>query len=351
MEYRRLGKTGLMISAVGLGGHWKGLEAVLRRPFQGSGYDDADFENIQAPDFIANRHEVVSRAIELGVNYVDACSPQEVLAYSRALDGRRDAMNLGYSWHTREPRFPEWRSAGRLLEGLEASLAEAGLAAVDLWRISLPVDGIEDAGERRRIEEATVGALELAKRQGKARFTGVSSHDAGWLRMMMAQYPEQIEVVLFPVPCARPWSEHVGGAVLQDCASPPGPAGAGRGRPAQAWTPAPQASEACATGDSVFATALAHDTGVLGIKPFGGGALFRGDGCDGWRARLAIRGILGNPLAATLPGCASVQQVTNAVAAVREPRALDPEERAELERSVAAMQARVPVWLRNWQNP
>lgn len=310
MEYRRLGKTGLRISAVGLGGHWKGLEAALRRPFQGSGYDEADFDNIHAPDFIANRNEVVSRAIELGVNYVDACSPPEVLAYSRALDGRREAMYLGYSWHTREPRFPEWRSVGRLLEGLETSLAEARLDAVDLWRISLPVGGIEDAGERQRIEEATVGALALAKQQGKARFTGVSSHDAGWLRMMMAQYPEQIEVVLFPVPCG----------------AKPG-------------------------GDTLFATALAHDTGVLGIKPFGGGALFRGDGCDGWRARLAIRGILANPLAATLPGCASVQQVTNAVAAVQEPRAFDPEERAELQRSVAAMQARVPGWLRSWQNP
>jgi len=43
--------------------------------------------------------------------------------------------------------------------------------------------------------------------------------------------------------------------------------------------------------------------------------------------------------------------VTNAVAAVEEPRALDPEERAELERSVAAMQARVPGWLRSWQVP
>jgi aryl-alcohol dehydrogenase-like predicted oxidoreductase len=92
-----------------------------------------------------------------------------------------------------------------------------------------------------------------------------------------------------------------------------------------------------------------EEPGVLGIKPFGGGALFRGDGCDAWRARLAIRHILGNTaVAATLPGCASVEQLTNAVAAVGEPRVLDPEERAELDRSVAAMCARLPGWLRSW---
>ena len=312
MEYRRLGKTGLTISAVGLGGHWKGLEPVLGRPFQGSGYDDSDFENIRAADFIANRHEVVSRAIELGINYVDACSPQEVLAYSRALAGRRDAMLLGYSWHTREPRFPEWRSAGKLVEGLKEGLAETGLEAAGLWRISLPADGIEDEGERRRIEDATAGALDLARRQGLARATGVSSHDGAWLRRMVAAYPEQIEVILFPVP-----------------------AGSG-----------------AAPADGLWEAAQAHDTGVLGIKPFGGGALFRGDACDGRRARLAIRSILKHPaLAATLPGCASVQQVTDAVAAASEPRSFDPEERAELARVAEAMRARVPGWLRNWVRP
>jgi aryl-alcohol dehydrogenase-like predicted oxidoreductase len=312
MEYRRLGKTGLMVSAIGLGGHWKGLEPVLGRPFHGSGYDDADFDNIRAADFLENRNDVVSRAIELGVNYVDACSPAEVLAYSRVLKGRRDSVYLGYSWHTREPRYPEWRSAARLVEGLEQGLAEAGSEAVDLWRISLPADGIEEAGERRRIEEATVAALEMAKRQGKARFTGVSSHDGSWLRMMVAAFPEQIEVILFPFAAGSK------------------PAAAG----------------------SLFEAARAHDAGVLGIKPFGGGALFRGDGCDGWRARLAVRSILGNPgLAATLPGCASVEHLTNAVAAVLEPRQLDFQERAGLDRAADGMWARVPGWLRNWERP
>jgi aryl-alcohol dehydrogenase-like predicted oxidoreductase len=304
MEYRRLGKTGLQISALALGGHWKGLAPVLGRPFTGSGYDETDFENIRAADFVANRHAVVSRALELGINYIDACAPPEVLAYSQVLRGRRDRVYLGYSWHTREPRFPQWRTAARLVRGLEEGFAEAGLDYADLWRISLPVEGVDDPGERLRIEEATAGALDLAKRRGLARFTGVSSHDASWLRMMIERYPTQIEVVLFPY--------------------------TGASRPA---------------AGGLLDAARACDTGAIGIKPFGGGALFAGDGEDDARARLALRGILSNTaLAATAPGMAGIAQVENAAQAVAEPRGIGQEEQAALDR----LWTTAPAWLRAW---
>ena len=41
------------------------------------------------------------------------------------LQGRRDKVYFGYSWHTREPRYPEWRNARALVAGLEAGLREA----------------------------------------------------------------------------------------------------------------------------------------------------------------------------------------------------------------------------------
>jgi aryl-alcohol dehydrogenase-like predicted oxidoreductase len=338
MEYRRLGKTGLLISAVALGGHWKGLDPVLGRPFQGSGYDDSDFDNIRAADFLQNRDDVVSRAIELGINYIDACSPPEVLAYSRVLRGRRGQVYLGYSWHTREPRCPEWRTAAKLLRGLEEGFQEAGLDYADLWRISLPADGIEDPDERLRIEEATVEALDLAKQQGKARFTGVSSHDRQWLRMMIERYPKQIEVVLFPFtgaskPASRETIRGHSGLAETDRSIPD------CGRRVPGIVSRPPAT----TGGLLEANA----TGMIGIKPFGGGALFQGDGCDDVRARLALRSILGNAaLASTAAGMASVAQVENAVRAIGEPREIGPAERAELDRLWRA----APEWLRAWEH-
>ena len=304
LEQRPLGRTGLRISALALGGHWKGLEAALGRPFTGSGYDERDFENIRCPDFLRNRDALLSRAIELGVNYIDACAPPEILAYARLLRGRRDKVLFGYSWHTREPRYPEWRTAARLVEGLKQGLAEAGLDYADLWRISLPVDGTADPSERARIEEATVAGLAAARQQGLARATGVSSHDRAWLGSMLARYPEDIQVVLFPFPAG---------------------------------------AKAAALLDAV----AAHGAGAIAIKPFTGGALFDGT-CDARRAALALRHALAQRgLASVAAGFATTAQLENAVAAASA-GPLTPEESAELDSAAAAAWTRAG-WLAAWR--
>ncbi len=79
MEYRRLGKTNLMVSAVCLGGHWKRI-------------------NVMKQDFDQNRKDIVDRCMEVGINFIDACCRNEVLAYSKALKGRRDKMYMALSY-------------------------------------------------------------------------------------------------------------------------------------------------------------------------------------------------------------------------------------------------------------
>ena len=321
MEYRRLGKTGLMVSAVCVGGHWKRAGVMISPAFRGSGADNEDFQNLNNPAFIANRRAVLDRAMEVGINYVDACSPQEILAYSKVLQGRRDKMYFGFSWHVREPRYPEWRTAKKLLEGYEQSLKEAGLDHADLWRISLPQQGSPDVYELKVIEEATVEALAKARQQGKARFTGISSHNRVWLNWMVKQYQSEIQVVLFPYTAAS--------KELPD--------------------------------DSVFDTVKECDTGVFGIKPFADNSLFAGDSSpasphaadDDRRARLAIRYILGNPaITAPIPGMVSPHQVDNVALAVQERRKLDAKEKAELDAAGERMWANLRPdhkWLKDWE--
>ena len=314
MEYRRCGKTGLMISAVSLGGHWKRLVKVI------GGSEPAGWMTmaIDDPTFQKNRAEVVSRCIERGINYVDACCGEEILAYARALKGRRDKMYFGFSWHVRESRFPEWRSAAKLQEGFDQGLKEAGLPYVDLWRISLLVDSHQHTGSEL---DEVAAALDWAKRTGRARFVGVSSHDRPHLKKMIEQYPSQIEIILTPYTAKT--------RVVED-------------------------------ESGLWAAIRKADVGWFGIKPFASNAVFRGDSSpgnpheqeDNRLARLILRAILCNPaITAPIPGLISIAQVDNAALAIKERRQLDEQEKAELDRTMERAFARLPAtyhWLKDW---
>ena len=95
MEYRRLGRTNLMLSAVSMGGHWK------RIPYKPG-----------SEEFKKNRREVVYACLDHGINYIDACSAAEVAVYAEALKGRREEIYLGFDWTgARSRRSPDrWTS-------------------------------------------------------------------------------------------------------------------------------------------------------------------------------------------------------------------------------------------------
>jgi len=304
MEYRRCGKSNLMVSAVCLGGHWKRINTVV---------PDGDGEA-----FNKNRHDVVSRCIEAGMNYIDACTGGEVKAYSAALKGRRDKMYLGYSWYEKESRFPDWRSGKKLLQSFDDGLKEAELDYVDLWRITC-----HEQGGNHTFNE-TIGVIEAlaeAKKQGKARFTGVSSHDRKWLKWLLEEFPNEIDIIVTPY----------------------------------------TANTKVLPKESLFEAVQKADVGVFGIKPFASNSLFAGSsaptdpkaGEDDRRARLAIRFILCNPaITAPIPGLISIAQVENVTKAVKERRELDGKETADLEAAAQEMWANLPSgygWLRNWE--
>jgi uncharacterized protein len=307
MEYRRLGRSGLMISAVCMGGHWKRIDTVV-----------STAGGIDGPDFRKNRSDVVSRCIERGINYIDACTGSEVMVYSRALKGRRDKMHLGFSWFEEEMRNDNFRKADKLLATLDKGMKQAGLDYVDLWRVTMQ----EQSGTHAPPEvDEMMKALEKAKAQGKARLTGFSSHDRPHIKSMIETYPKVVDVIVTPY----------------------------------------TAKSKVLPADSVFEAIKKHDVGMFGIKPFASNSLFKGSsaldhpeaGEDNRRARLALRYILSNPaVTAPIPGLINLQQVDNAAAAVKERRQLDQAEKAELRRASEEMWARLPEnyqWLKDWE--
>jgi aryl-alcohol dehydrogenase-like predicted oxidoreductase len=315
MEYRKLGGTGLMVSAVCLGGHWKRIDKMVPGVFKGGGWLSADLNDA---GFAKNRYDVVSRCIEKGINYIDACTIEEVRAYSAAIKGRREKMYLGCSWYQNEMRNGNFRTKAALLQTLDKGMKESGLEYVDVWLITMH----EQSGRHTDGEvEEMMKALEASKKQGKVRFTGFSSHDRPHIKKLIETYPEIVDVIV---------------------------------------TPYTARSKVLPT-DSLFEAITKYRVGFFGIKPFAGNSLFKGDSSPGnpnsleddRRARLAIRYILCNhAVTAPIPGLINAHQVDNVARAVSERRELDTTEAAELEKATEEMWARLPQdyqWLKDWE--
>lgn len=302
MEYRRLGRTGLWISAVSIGGHWKKI------PFK-----------FGSDEFKKNRRDVLSACMDHGINYIDACWDHEVITYGEAIRGRREKMFFGYSFGAHESRFKEWGSSlAKMKESFDMGLKAGGLDYVDLWRITMH----EQTSRRNTPEEIEIAmeALAWAKKSGRARFTGVSSHDRPWIAEAVSKYPE-LEVIVTP---------YTAGSTRK-------PEG------------------------SMFDAFRKHDVGFIGIKPFASGAVFRSRGMpdsstkedDDRRARMVLRYVLScEELTAAIPGLITIDQVANAAKAVRERREFDLAEAEEFQQLRDEMWANLPhhyQWLRDWE--
>ncbi len=351
MEYRRAGRTNLMVSAVCLGGHWKRLNTVVPGLFRGRSWLSADVNN---KAFEKNRSEVVSRCIDRGINYIDACTKQEVIMYAKALKGRRDSMYLGFSWYQEEmrslsrqmakaakqgkPKPPGWMTQ-KLKEALDHGFKETGLEYVDVWRITCFEHSSHHSDNQM---EEMLEALAWAKKSGRSRFTGLSSHDRPHIKKWTAQAPDVLEVVVTPYTAKT----KLQGARIE---------AAEEGRAARIVPDKDGSWE-----NSLWAAMKKHDIAWFGIKPFASGSLFKGNSAPGNAnekednkvARLTIRAILTNPvITAPIPGLITPEQVDNVAVSVLQRRTLDVREQAELDAATDRAFANLPPqyqWLNDW---
>lgn len=154
MEYRQLGRSGVMVSALGLGGNTFGR------------YCDA-----------AMTAAIVDRAFDLGINHFDTAdtyggtTSEEYLG--AALRGRRHeaivATKTGYPLG--DGPNDDGLSRRRIIASCEASLRRLATDYVDVFYLHRP-------DERTDIEES-LAALDDLVRQGKARYAACSNY-TGW---------------------------------------------------------------------------------------------------------------------------------------------------------------------------
>lgn len=153
MEYRQLGKSGLRVSVIGLGGNTFGRYA--------------DEQQTAA---------IVRQALESGINMIDTADiygtgvSEELLG--KAIRGHRDELVLATKVGMRMSDGPNDAGSSRshILSGCDASLRRLQVETIDLYQI-------HEFDPFTPLEE-TLGALDDLVRAGKVRYIGCSNYDA-----------------------------------------------------------------------------------------------------------------------------------------------------------------------------
>ena len=333
MRYRRLGKTGLMISEVSLGGHWRAPWRTRE-----DGWWWGKFANEQVPDKVAkNRTEVVSKAIDCGMNYLDITGGEECLCFGVALKGRREKMFVGADDSRLCPRHDEFCNVKAQLHNVEECLRRIGTDYLDIWRIQAKMDGTNtDAHVEMMIE-----TFEKLKKQGKVHHLGISTHSRPWAQHVIEKYPQ---VEMFILPCTAKTKEQGKPATMDNIEEVHGRYG-------------PE-------NESIFESLRKNDVGLITIKPFFGGSLLKthgdiklgvGNKEDNDLARLTLQCILNlhEAVTAVIPGLSTVYEVENAARASYErPLPVTAADRQWLMRMTEQRWANLPAeytWLRDWE--
>lgn len=163
MDYRQLGRSGLTVSVVGLGGNNFGGSPSSTHV---AAYGFLDLDCTRA---------VVDAAFDAGVTLFDTANiygnggSEQFLG--TILADRRDEVVLATKWGGGEPAGVAWGSRRYIRAAVEDSLRRLGTDFIDLYQLHWP-DPLTP------IEE-TLAALDELVRAGKVRYVG-SSHLRGW---------------------------------------------------------------------------------------------------------------------------------------------------------------------------
>ncbi len=250
MKYVQLGRTGLKCAAVSFGGI-----------------------PIQRSDG-ANTKAVVDALEHFGMNYIDTARGYTVSEeyLGAALEGRREKFILATKSMSRD-------YAG-MKRDIGISLGNLRTDYIDVYQIhNLPLKDFEQVFG----PEGAYRALAKAKAEGRIGHIGATAHSVDALKLLVEEYSDRIETVMFPY------------NIVEN------------------------------QGEEILGLARAKGMGTIAMKPLAGGNL------DDWK--LALRYVAAAPcIDISIPGMGSVEEVERNAAAAEE---LSPLTERELEQCEA----------------
>jgi 1-deoxyxylulose-5-phosphate synthase len=159
MEYRSLGRTGVMVSPLCLG-----------------------IMNFGGPTNPSDSVAMINRALEAGINFIDTANvynageSERILGQALKENGRRDEVVLATKVHGKMGEGPnEWGvTRYHIIKACEDSLRRLQTDRIDLYQLHRPSLTVP--------QDETLRAFDDLVRTGKVRYIGCSTHPA-WLVM------------------------------------------------------------------------------------------------------------------------------------------------------------------------
>ncbi|MDI6826352.1 MAG: aldo/keto reductase [Candidatus Aenigmarchaeota archaeon] len=146
MKYRRLGRTSLKVSVIGIGG--------------------GSFNPNKDPNLtIEEANEVISHAVKSGANLIDTGKEYDEKFISKAMGKNKERLHIVTK--------SEARNKKEMIRDIKDSLKKLGVGCIDIYQMHM-VQSVEDFGDR--LKNGVVEGLHEAKKNGWVNFTGIFSH-------------------------------------------------------------------------------------------------------------------------------------------------------------------------------
>lgn len=285
MEYRILGKTNIKVSVIGIGTLGFARVGLYEKP-----------------DGIKEMANILNKAVDLGINIIDTA-----YAYGRGIaekavgevlkNRRKEVIVLSrtHIWQkSDDPKETE--------KILEESLRNLKTDVIDIYQLH-DVSSMENY--KKIIEKGIYEVLKKAKKQGKVRFIGFSTH--GNLELKMEMLKEEVDVLTVAYNLLYSKRGPLDGEDIKE------------------------------TEEKFFPIAKKYNIGLTIMKPFGGGILtIKREGKNPLSPVKLLKYIIENEYIHTVtPGVENLKQLEEIVKAGEIKGKLTEEEKKEIEEEIS----------------